>query len=510
MNKKPIKNNVNVKKLIVLLVIILMTWGVQAKPASMAIDSSEFEQKLEVLLPKIMDEYFVPGVAVALIQNGEVSYQSGFGHSDLSRNKRVNTSTGFNVGSISKSIAAWGVMRLVEQGKLSLDAPVEKYLKRWHLPTSKFDISGVTIRRLLSHTAGLPARYYPGWGENDTLPTLEELLSSQKSRSGAVRLIMEPGTKYKYSGSGYTLCQLLIEEITGQHFEDYMRDQILLPLGMRNSSYILTPEILSASSLGYDRWGQPTPIPRFTATAAAGLHTTIEDMSHFVIAAIKGASKTTLERSILSPDTIRKMLTPAPATKGTFGLGYTVQKSWESMVSHGHRGANRGWHAYFNFVPKTGNGIVVMTNGTNGSYIDSQIVCIWTQWTNNSFTDKECNNTKPIAVEIYRTIKDKGIGAAIEQYHQLKVLSPEDYEFDEGQLNSLGYGLLSQNKNEDAVKILQLNAAIFPTSENAFDSLAEAYLQSDQKQLAIKSYKNVLKLNPENGQAQYMLKKLTN
>jgi len=510
MNKKLIKNNVNFKKMIVLLVTFTITWCLQAKSAPMTKDSSEFVHKLKVFLPKMMDEYFVPGVAVALIQNGKVSYQKGYGYSDLSKNKRVSTSTGFNVGSISKSIAAWGVMRLVEQGRLSLDTPIEKYLKRWHLPDSKFDISGVTIRRLLSHTAGLPARYYPGWGQNDILPSLEESLSGKKSRSGAVRLVMEPGTKFKYSGSGYTLCQLLIEEVTGQHFEDYMHDQILLPLGMRNSSYTLTAETLSTSSIGYDRWGQPTPIPIFTAKAAAGLHTTIEDMSHFVLAAIKGQNSEALGKSVLSPDTIKKMLTPAPATKGVFGLGYTVQKSLNGTISHGHRGANRGWHAYFNFVPETGNGIVITTNGTNGSYIDSQIICMWTQWTNDSLTNKECKTTKPVAVEMYRTIKDKDIGAAIEQYHQLKALSPMDYEFDEGQLNSLGYGLLSQNRNEDAVKILQLNVAIFPTSENAFDSLAESYLQSDQKQLAIKNYKNVLRLNSENGHARNMLKKLTN
>ena len=507
--KKLVKNNNNNKKLITLFIVVSIVCGFQARSEPTVKNSKEFINKLEVNVPKIMDEYFVPGVAVAVIQNGEIVHKRGYGYSDLSKNKRVTTSTGFNIGSISKTVAAWGVMRLVEEGKLSLDAPVEKYLKRWHLPSTKFDAKGVTIRRLLSHTAGLPSRYYPGWGPDDELPSLEESLSGTKVRSGAVRLVMEPGKHYQYSGGGYTLLQLLIEEVTGQRFEDYMRDQILTPLGMLKSSFTLSPEIVSASSVGYDRWGQPTPILRFTAMAAAGLHTTIEDLGKFAIATMKGPNSEIAGRGLLTPDTIIEMLTPAAATESSFGLGYTVDRLPNGMVTNGHRGANKGWHAYLNFVPETGDGIIVTSNGTNGSYVDSQIVCMWTQWVSGSESDPGCKKAKPVAVEMYSTIKEKGVGAAIKQYHQLKKMSPMDYEFDEGQLNTLGYGLLGQNENEGAIEILQLNTTLFPASENAFDSLAEVYMYSGRNPLAIQNYNNVLGLNPKNRHAQNMLKKLT-
>ena len=229
--KKTVKNNNNYNKMITLFMVVAIGCGFQARSEPTVKDTKEFINKLELNVPKIINEYFVPGVAVAVIKNGEIVYKRGYGYSDVAKNKRVSTSTGFNVGSISKTVVAWGILRLVQQGKLSLDAPVEKYLKRWHLPDTKFDATGVTIRRLLSHTAGFPSRYYPGWGQDDELPSLEQSLSGTKVSSGAVRLVTQPGQKYKYSGGGYTHLQLLIEEVTGQHFEDYMHEQILTPLG---------------------------------------------------------------------------------------------------------------------------------------------------------------------------------------------------------------------------------------------------------------------------------------
>ncbi len=495
--------------MISLFMVISIGYGFQARSESSEHAAEEFIKQLELAVPTIMNEYFVPGVAIAIIENGEVVHKVGYGYADRSKNKAITTNTGFNVGSISKTVTAWAVMRLVEQGKLSLDVPINKYLTRWNLPETKFDAKGVTVLRLLSHTAGLPGRYYPGWAQTDELPTLEQSLSGTKVRSGSVQLVSEPGKTYQYSGGGYTLLQLLIEEVTEQRFEDYMHEQILMPLGMVNSSFTLSSEIVSTSSIGYDRWGQATSLPKFTAMAAAGLHTTIDDLSLFVMAAMNGPNRRVVGSNILSPGTVKEMLTPASATLGSFGLGYTVEQLSNNMISHGHRGANKGWHAYFNFIPKTGDGIIVTTNGTNGSYVDSQIVCMWKQWLTKNTSAQGCKVAKPIAIKMYRTIQDKGITAAIKQYHHLKDVSPMHYQFDESQLNTLGYGLLSQNKNAAAIEVLKLNTKLFATSENAFDSLAEVYMYSDQNQLAIQNYNNVLRLNSHNSHAQNMLKKLT-
>lgn len=128
--------------------------------------------RLDERVSAYLDEFTTPGAAVALIENGRVAFAGGYGRSDEAGGP-VTTRTGFNVGSISKTVTAWGVMRLVERGLLELDVPVSRYLTRWSLPASEFDADGVTVRRLLSHTAGLSLHGYPGWGPDAELPTIE-------------------------------------------------------------------------------------------------------------------------------------------------------------------------------------------------------------------------------------------------------------------------------------------------------------------------------------------------
>jgi CubicO group peptidase (beta-lactamase class C family) len=332
------------------------------------------------LVPGCIKKYHVPGVAVGLIQNGESVFQRGYGYRDKKKKRPVTAQTGFNVGSISKSVAAWGVMRLVEEGKLELDTPVEEYLTRWHLPRSRYDADGVTVRRLLCHTAGLSLGGYPGWSPKVSLPTLEESLSGKTNGSGNVRLIMEPGTKLKYSGGGYTILQLLIEEVGGQPFPMYMKKHILEPLGMTRSGYELTPELLSISSETYNRSGRRFDGPRFTAKAAAGLQTTLEDLTRFTVAVLEGRSGKKPGRGILKPETISLMLSPAPATDGGWGLGYIIRPLAPGMTLKGHSGGNMGWVADFWVIPETGDGLVMLTNSTNGGEVCKQIHQAWVQW----------------------------------------------------------------------------------------------------------------------------------
>jgi len=120
---------------------------------SNSVSQKDYLIELDKKIPAWLEEFIVPGAAIALIEDGEVILQKGYGYADVKKNAIVDGRTGFNIGSISKTIAAWGVMKLVEEGKIELDSPAEKYLTRWHLPESKYDVDGVTIRRLLSHTA---------------------------------------------------------------------------------------------------------------------------------------------------------------------------------------------------------------------------------------------------------------------------------------------------------------------------------------------------------------------
>jgi CubicO group peptidase (beta-lactamase class C family) len=336
--------------------------------------------ELDRILPGLLEKNHVPGAAVAVLGKGRIALERGYGLTDRAAGTPVTSQTGFNVGSVSKTVAAWGVMHLVDQGKLDLDAPVEKYLTRWHLPKSRFDVKEVTVRRLLSHTAGLSLHGYPGWEPEAKLPTIEQSLSGRTNGAGEVCLIMEPGTQWKYSGGGYTLLQLLIEEVTGRDFCEYMEEKILTPLGMHHSSFEFSEEILAGSSVAHDRFGNPVDCVRFTARAAAGLHTTLEDLSAFALAAMEGADNASPGRGVLEPATVALMLSSAPATKGIWGLGYIMKTLLPDVTAMGHTGGNEGWVAEFWIAPKTGDGVVALTNSTDGGNVTPLVFHLWYRW----------------------------------------------------------------------------------------------------------------------------------
>ena len=264
--------------------------------------------KLDLLIPQLMEQYSAPGAAVSLVRDGELVWSEGYGLADRERGVPVTTDTVFQVASISKAVTSWGVMRLVESGQLELDAPVEQYLTRWHLPRSNYDASGVTIRRLLSHSAGLSVHGYPGLRPDVPLPSLEESLSGNNGGAGAVRITMEPGAQFSYSGGGYTLLQLIVEEVTGETFSAYMQREVLDPLGMVHSSFEWRADLHPATAIAYSETGASLPNYLFTEQAAAGLYTTAPDLARFVAAEMPGPNGEPAGRGVLSPDTLRILI----------------------------------------------------------------------------------------------------------------------------------------------------------------------------------------------------------
>jgi CubicO group peptidase (beta-lactamase class C family) len=474
---------------------------------SNSVSQKDYLIELDKKIPAWLDEFIVPGTAIALIEDGEIILLKGYGYADKKNNVTINSKTGFNIASISKTVAAWGVMKLVEEGKIELDSPAEKYLTRWHLPESEYDVNGVTIRRLLSHTAGLSLHGYPGWSPSDTLPTIEKSLSGKNNGPGDVKLIMEPGTKWKYSGGGYTLLQLIIEEVTGQKFADYMQTEILNPLGMKNSSYTINNTILKASSLEHNVYGEVIPFGLFTAKAAAGLHTTIEDFAIFALASLNISNSSKIQQSILKQSTIKLMTSPAPASDGKYGLGYRVDSiPNSSAVLVGHGGANTGWHAYLKVNQKTGDGFVMITNGGSGFNVYRQAYCDWINWELGVSIRNRWK--KPITPLLINTYRNERIEVTIATYKKIKKTEADTYLFSEGLLNSFGYGLLQGDKIKDAIEIFKLNVEEYPESGNAYDSLGEVYMLDGNTKLAIQNYEKSIEIDPKNINGIEMLKKL--
>lgn len=482
------------KQSILFLALLLSFTSIAQKEAK---EIKQFVKELDQKIPQLLTDFSVPGTAIAIIENGEVILQKGYGYANVDKKTKVTTTTGFNIGSISKTIAAWGIMKLVQEGKINLDAPANTYLTRWQLPASKFDANKVTIRRLLSHTAGLSLHGYPGWSPKDTLPTIEESLDGKNNGPGRVEMIMEPGTKWKYSGGGFTMLQLILEEVTGQKFEAYMQAEILNPLGMKHSSYTIDDTILKDSSLEYNNFGARIDFELFTAQAAAGLHTNIEDFTKFALASLYADKKNSKNQQILAAATLEEMMEPAAASNGMYGLGYQVDAiPGISMPLRGHGGANAGWHALFMINPITNDGIIMMTNGGAGQTVYRQLFCDWIFWKTGESLGDPCNVVPSIANKIKQLVDANGINNIAEAYIDLKKNKADAYNFSENQLNELGYHYLGNGNAKTAAAIFKLNVDAFPNSSNVYDSYGEALLANGNKEKAIKNYLKAVELNP--------------
>lgn len=332
-------------------------------------------------IPILMASNNVPGTFIGLIENNEVVYRQYFGYSDLKNKIPVNGKTGFNIGSISKTFTAWGIMKLVEQGEIGLDTSASKYLSRWQFPESNYNTDQITIRSLLSHTAGLSVHGYYGWDKPEQLPTLAESLSGKPKKYTKVELITEPLTEFEYSGGGYSVLQLIIEEVTGDKFEHYMDTAVISPMGMSNSSFNIDKRILAQSSLEYNKKGRQIPFELFTEKAAAGFHTTPDDMIKFIHLNITTLNQNQTESTVISSSSLKEMLTVVPATKEKVphGLGYRHHENntwW-------HGGANAGWWAIIGINPEHNAGLIVLTNSISGKTIERYAFKEWNKALNS-------------------------------------------------------------------------------------------------------------------------------
>jgi CubicO group peptidase (beta-lactamase class C family) len=358
--------------------------GPSAQPASAASSAGAFARQLDE--DRWLAAYDVPGVAVALVRDGHVTWSKGYGQAEAARGVPVTPDTIFQVGSISKPVTAWGVMRLVQQGKLDLDAPVHRYLTRWHLPPGPFDADGVTIRRLLNHSAGLNSQDYSPMTTRP-LPSLEQSLSGDSggvdARRGSddVRITMTPGQQRSYSNGGYTLLQLAIEEVTGEPFARYMQREVLDPLGMKDSSFAWRGDQHSRTATGHDVDGRAVPRSALTEQAAGGLHTTVEDLAAFVAAGMTGPRGEPAGRGVLAPDRVAALFTAHRLPDGSMtSLGYEVQTLPDGTQAAGHGGKNVGWRAEFLTLPDRREGIVVLTNSDRMDGILGLTEQAWGDW----------------------------------------------------------------------------------------------------------------------------------
>lgn len=319
----------------------------------------------------------IPAVSIAVINNGRVEWVRAYGELESGSKRIVTPDTLFQAGSVSKTLTAMAALRLVEEGRLSLDADANTQLKSWQIPASRFTQERpVTLRRLLNHSAGMNVHGFLGYAQGAAVPSLLQVLDGvAPANSEAVRVESTPGSQWSYSGGGYSVAQLMMTEAGQQPFPELMRALVLAPLQMHDSSFAMTlPATWQArTASGYHSDGEPVAgrWHVYPESAAAALWATPGDLAKVVvdIQQAQGGAPGKVLSPAMTATLLRRDL-------GDYGLGLFVEKVGDG-TSFGHSGGTDGFRTQLYGYTHTGQGAVVMTNSDNGAaLIDELLISI--------------------------------------------------------------------------------------------------------------------------------------
>jgi CubicO group peptidase (beta-lactamase class C family) len=469
---------------------------------------SDTEPPLQLNIEQLMQLYKAPGLSVAVIDNFKIAWAKGYGVTEPGSHNPVTIHTLFQAGSISKPVAAAGTLFLVQQGKLSLDQNVNDRLKSWQVPDNEFTTNKdqkVTLRRILSHSAGLTVHGFPGYAVGAPIPTLVQIFNGEPpANTKPVRVDTVPGTKFIYSGGGVTIEQQLVIDVTGKPFPQIMRETVFDKLGMHDSTYEqpLPPAraTMAATATHADGMAVPGKWHIYPEMAAAGLWTTASDLAKFGIEI--ALSKQGKANHVLSETMTREMLKPQI---DQVGLGFFLGQ-YKNPEEFGHNGDDDGFKAFLIMFADSGKGVAVMANSDNGINVADYVIRSVAKEYGWNYTPEQES-----AADVLMLIANlKGPQATLARYAELKKAgSSSPYMLDENTLISVGYHFFAAGQIDDAIRAFQLDVQDYPKYWNAYDSLGEAYLKAGQKALAIENYQKSVELNPKNQNGIDVLKKIS-
>ncbi len=311
-----------------------------------------------------LEHYNIPGASIAVVQNGKVEWSRGYGIANTINSAKVSANTLFQAGSISKPIAALAVLKLEAEGKVNLDEDVNQYLKGWKIPENKYtENEKVTLRRLLTHTAGTTVHGFRGYKQKEQIPIIDDILNG-KGNSPKVVVKTVPGSSYKYSGGGYTILEKVVEDVSGLPFEEYMDINILKPLEMDSSTFSqpLPKKLHHLASAAHKSNGKVYEglWNNYPEQAAAGLWTTPTDLAKYMAHIHQAYFERS--RTFVTKKMVEKMLEPDPNNRG---LGLSVAKS-DNLLVYQHGGTNLGFNSMLGaMLEPESQGIIIMTNSNN-------------------------------------------------------------------------------------------------------------------------------------------------
>ena len=427
--------------------------------------------------------------AVLVAKQGEIIYRKGFGKANFQTGVDFTPDTPSDIGSVTKQFTAMAIMILAERKKLNYDDPVSRYIPEF---SSSAHLGRITLRELLTHTSGI--HDFGDLGVDDPVDH-KGLIAALLNKEDA---LSRPGLRYRYSNPGYELLGIVVERISGKRFGDFLEQEIFKPADMSSTfTYDRFGKRDSRTAVGYSQFGQvddggPTANP-----GDGGIFSTVDDLFRW-------------DQALYTNTPVRQSALAEAFSAGKVELGIsTYGFGWNIESENGnkylwHQGNHAGFRAFIGRRLADRVTVIMQTNKGNSKRLDINAAL------QNILAGKPFVLPEQSGAEIlYKTIHDSGIQAAMNTYRDLKNTKSADYDLGETELNTLGYQLLYGDKKvKEAIAVFKLNANEHPVSSNAFDSLGEAYRRNGERDLAVSSYLTAVALNPANGHAAAMLRKL--
>ncbi|MEW6195366.1 MAG: serine hydrolase [Bacteroidota bacterium] len=455
------------------------------------------QEKIDQLISKYHELRLFNG-SVLVADNNETIFSKGYGNANMEWGVPNAPETKFRLGSITKQFTATLIMQQVEQGKIKLDGKLSEYLPYYRKDTG----DKVTIHMLLTHTSGIPSyTNQQDFREKVSRKFYEPDDFVKEYCSGDLEF--EPGSQFVYNNSGYFILGAILEKVTGMKYDKLLKEKIFTPLGMNNSGYDWSDDILPKRAAGYEKTFtgyRNAPFLDMSLPYAAGsLYSTVEDLFTW--------NKSFYSEKILKKDSWDKMFSGyIPAFgRAQYGYGWAIDKYFDGIdslkvITHG--GGINGFNTIGYYIPQKGQFVAMFSNagGAPLNEMTNQVLSI--------LYDRETFNPKrSLAEYIYKIINDDGIEEAEKIFAELKD-DNKNFSLSENDMNNLGYELLNKNMIDEALSVFRMNVVQFPKSSNVYDSYGEAWFKKGVKDSAIVHYKKSLELNPRNTNAVKYLKEM--
>jgi CubicO group peptidase (beta-lactamase class C family) len=473
-------------------------------------------------LSRLMEIYRVPGLSLAVIEDFRLTIAKSYGKAQAGTDAPMTPRTLLQAGSVSKPVAASGLLRLVDDGRISLDTDVNEVLRSWKVPQNQFTkAEPVTLRRLLTHMAGMSVHFFPGHLTDGPVPSLQQVLDGiAPANTAPIRVVQVPGQRWRYSGGGYLVAQQLAMDISGRSFPSMMADRVFEPLRLEDSTFEqpLPPGRSGAAASGTQANGETVPghWHVYPEMAAAGLWTTAGDLAQFTVRVV--LARRGEDDRWLSQSSAQLMTSPqaGPTTEFMFGdeeapdmmgLGFVVGGGGRAEL-FGHLGDDAGFQALVQMSTASGQGVAILANSDLGLVVGEILRAQVYRILGWKTLDQRSRADGIRLTQWLTTVQTRGVDAARTEYLVVRSGSSAPASRYRETLLLLGYTLAYQGRVREAVAILRLCAEENPDHWNAHDSLGEILALAGAREEAIASFRRSVELNPDNSNGKAKLREL--